>query len=76
MIIILCTLMAYCLARAVIFGSSQPVTLTEVIRMLQALSTAVFAAFAQALGPHASSAPRIPLPTYTGPLVVALLLPP
>ena len=50
MIIILCTLMAYCLAQAVVFGSSQRVTLAEAIQMLQGLSQALMEAFTQALG--------------------------
>jgi IS4 transposase len=50
MIIILCTLMAYCLAQAVVFGSTQRVTLAEAIQMLQSLSQALMAAFTQALG--------------------------
>ena len=50
MIIILCTLMAYCLAQAVVFGSTQRITLAEAIQMLQGLSQALMEAFTQALG--------------------------
>ena len=50
MIIILCTLMAYCLAQAVVFGSTERVTLAEAIQMLQGLSQALMEALTQALG--------------------------
>jgi hypothetical protein len=50
MIIILCTLMAYCLAQALVFGSPERVTLAEAIQMLQGLSQAVLELFTEALG--------------------------
>jgi hypothetical protein len=76
MIVILCTLMAYCLAQAVVFGSTQRMTLAEAIHTLQALSGSVFAALTRALHPPASPAQPAALPAQPGTLLVALLLTP
>jgi len=74
MIIILCTLMAYCLAQAVVFGSTQPMTLAEAIQVLHTLSASVFAALEHALLPPASCATPATPPGAAVAMVVALLL--
>jgi len=74
LIIILCTLMAYCLAQALVFGATRPVTLAEAIQMLQTLSAWVFAAVTHALGPPAAQALPPGSPSEEAPLLVTLLL--
>jgi IS4 transposase len=76
LIIILCTLMAYCLAQALVFGSTQRMTLAEAIHTLHALSDLVFAAVTHALHPPASPALPAAPPAEAGTLLVALLLTP
>lgn len=74
MIIILCTLMAYCLAQAVVFGSTQRLTLAEAIQVLQTLSVSVFAALEDALSSLPSSMPPPKPPRSAPDLTVAFLL--
>jgi len=76
MIVILCTLMAYGLAQAAVFGAPQSMSLAEAIHLLQTLSGWVFAALDQALGPPTSRATRPTPPTEGSAIVVALLLTP
>lgn len=74
MIIILSTLMAYCLAQAVVFGSTEPMTLAEAIQVLQTLSASVFAALEHALLPFASRAAPPPQPPTPAAVTVTFLL--
>ena len=74
LIIILCTLMAYCLAQALVFGSTQTLTLAEAIHTLHTLSDLVFAAVTHTLHPPASPALPAAPPAEAGSLLVALLL--
>jgi IS4 transposase len=74
MIIILCTLMAYCLAQALVFGANEPMTLAEAIQVLQTLSASVFAALEHALLPFASRAAAPNPPPAPVVMTVAFLL--
>ena len=74
MIIILCTLIAYCLAQAAVFGSAERITLAEAIQMLQTLSASLWAALEQALRQAASSATPPPESASASSIVVELML--
>jgi hypothetical protein len=74
MIIILCTLIAYCLAQAAVLSFPERVTLAEAIQMLQTLSVSLWTALQQALGHAASSAPPPAESTSASSIIVELLL--
>lgn len=74
MIIILGTLIAYCLAQALVFGSQQRVTLAEAIQMLQTLSATLMEGINGELGPPGPPGPETLQSTSAESIVVALIL--
>jgi hypothetical protein len=74
MIIILCTLIAYCLAQAAVLSSPERVTLAEAIQMLQTLSAWVWIALEQALSRDVSSTSTPAECTSSSRIIVELLL--
>ena len=70
----LCTLIAYCLAQAAVFGSTQRLTLAEAIQMLQSLSVPPMEAIGKALGHSAPCSSAAVPPAASESIIVALLL--